>query len=72
MARRRRAERRELVPDPRYNNDLVAYMINCVMERGKKSVAAQIVYGALEDVREQIKDQDPIHVFTSADENVSP
>ena len=51
MARRRRAERRELVPDPRFNNDLVAYMINCVMERGKKSVAAQIVYGAIEDIR---------------------
>ena len=33
MARRRRAEKRELIPDPRYNNDMVAYMINCVMER---------------------------------------
>ena len=72
MARRRRAERRELVPDPRFNNDLVAYMINCVMERGKKSVAAQIVYGAIEDIRDNLKDEDPIHVFTSAVENVSP
>ena len=72
MARRRRAERRELVPDPRFNNNLVAYMINCVMERGKKSVAAQIVYGAIEDIRDNLKDEDPIHVFTSAVENVSP
>ena len=72
MARRRRAEKRKLIPDPRYNNDLVAYMINCVMERGKKSVAAQIVYGALEDIQNQLSDEDPINVFTSAIENVSP
>jgi small subunit ribosomal protein S7 len=72
MARRHRAEKRELVPDPRYNNELVAYMINCVMERGKKSVAAKIVYGALEDIQNQIKDEDPVQVFTIAIENVSP
>jgi small subunit ribosomal protein S7 len=72
MARRHRAEKRELVPDPRYNNELVAYMINCVMERGKKSVAAKIVYGALEDIQNQIKDEDPVQVFTIAIANVSP
>lgn len=72
MARRHRAEKRDLIPDPRYNNQLVAYMINCVMERGKKSVAAKIVYGALEDIRNQIKDQDPVEVFVTAVENVSP
>ena len=72
MARRRRAERRELIPDPRYNSELVAYMINCVMERGKKSVAAKIVYGALEDIQGHLADEDPVHVFTTAIENVSP
>ena len=72
MARRHRAEKRELIPDPRYNNQLVAYMINCVMERGKKSVAAKIVYGALEDIQNQIPDQDPVEVFVAAVENVSP
>ena len=72
MARRHRAERRELIPDPRYNNQTVAYMINCVMERGKKSVAAKIVYGALEDIQAQLTDEDPVHVFTTAVENVSP
>jgi len=72
MARRHRAEKRELIPDPRYNNQMVAYMINCVMERGKKSVAAKIVYGALEDIQAQLKDEDPVHVFTTAIENVSP
>ena len=72
MARRHRAEKRDLIPDPRYNNQLVAYMINCVMERGKKSVAAKIVYGALEDIESQMKDQDPVEVFVAAVENVSP
>jgi small subunit ribosomal protein S7 len=72
MARRHRAEKRDLIPDPRYNNQLVAYMINCVMERGKKSVAAKIVYGALEDIQNQIKEEDPVHVFVTAIENVSP
>ena len=72
MARRHRAEKRELTPDPRYNNELVAYMINCVMQRGKKSVAARIVYGALEDIQNQIKDEDAVEVFTTAIENVSP
>jgi len=72
MARRHRAEKRDLIPDPRYNNPLVAYMINCVMERGKKSVAAKIVYGALEDIQNQIKEEDPVYVFTTAIENVSP
>lgn len=72
MARRHRADKRELIPDPRYKNPLVAYMINCVMERGKKSVAAKIVYGALEDIQVQLKDEDPVHVFTTAIENVSP
>jgi small subunit ribosomal protein S7 len=72
MARRHRAEKRDLIPDPRYNNALVAYMINCVMERGKKSVAAKIVYGALEDIQSQLKDEDPVDVFTAAIENVSP
>ena len=72
MARRHRAEKRDLIPDPRYNNQLVAYMINCVMERGKKSVAAKIVYGALEDIDSQMKDEDPVEVFVAAIENVSP
>ena len=72
MARRRRAEKRELIADPRYNNKIIAYMINCIMERGKKSVAAKIVYGAIEDIQNQLKDEDPINIFTTAIENVSP
>ena len=72
MARRRRAEQRKVIPDPRYGNELVAYMINTVMKGGKKSTAANIVYGAITDIESQIKDEDPLVVFSQALENVSP
>ncbi len=72
MARRRRAEQRKVIPDPRYGNELVAYMINTVMKAGKKSTAANIVYGAIEDIKSQMKDEDPLVVFSQAIENVSP
>jgi small subunit ribosomal protein S7 len=72
MARRHKAEQRKLIPDPRYGNEMVSYMINSVMSRGKKSTAAKIVYGAIEDIQNQMKDKDPIEVFTQAIINVSP
>ena len=61
-----------MIPDPRYGNELVAYMINTVMKGGKKSTAANIVYGAIADIESQMKDEDPIVVFSQAIENVSP
>ena len=70
--RRRRAEKRELTPDVRYNSELVARMINTVMERGKKSAAQHIVYGALDIIRERKKDVEPLEVFLQALENVKP
>ncbi len=72
MARRRRAEQRKLIPDPRYGNEMVSYMINAVMCCGKKSTAAKIVYGAIEDIKKQMKDEDPLEVFSQAIINVSP
>ncbi len=72
MARRRRAEQRKVIPDPRYGNELVAYTINTVMKGGKKSTAANIVYGAIEDIKKQMQDEDPLVVFSQAIENVSP
>ena len=72
MARRRKAEQRKVIPDPRYGNELVAYMINSVMKGGKKSTSANIVYGAIEDIKEKMQDEDPIVVFSQAIENVSP
>ena len=70
--RRRRAEKRELTPDVRYNSELVARMINTIMERGKKSTAQNIVYGALDMVKERRKDVEPLEVFLQALENVKP
>jgi len=72
MARRRRAEKRTITPDPRFNSELVAYMINSIMGRGKKATAAAIVYGALEDIQQKLKEEDPLAVFARAVDNIKP
>jgi small subunit ribosomal protein S7 len=46
MSRRSAAPQRQILPDPKFGNDMLAKFINMVMERGKKSVAEKIVYGA--------------------------
>jgi small subunit ribosomal protein S7 len=71
MARRRRAEKREVVPDPKYNSELVARIINCVMRDGKKSTAERIIYGALDEIKEK-SSQDPLEVLIRAVDNVKP
>jgi len=72
MPRRRHAERREVLPDPRYNSVLVARFVNCVLRRGKKSRAEYIVYGAFDTVGQRIKNTEPLEVFVRAVENVKP
>ncbi len=69
--RRNRAELRPVTPDPRYNSAVVAKFINNVMERGKKSIAASIVYDALAQVEERTK-RPPIEVFEEALKNATP
>ncbi len=71
MSRRHRAEKRPVVPDLRFNNDLVARLVTKVMERGKKSIAERIVYGAFDQIKETTQ-ADPIEVFKQAIENVKP
>ncbi|NCC49709.1 MAG: 30S ribosomal protein S7 [Spartobacteria bacterium] len=71
MARRRRAEKREIMPDPKYNSVLLGRMITSIMERGKKSVAQGIVYGALDRI-EQTLNENPLRVFEIALDNVKP
>lgn len=71
MARRRRAEKRQTIPDLRFNSEDVALLVHKVMERGKKSVAEKIVYGALDTIKEQLN-ADPVEVFKQALENVKP
>ena len=71
MARRRRAERRKVAPDPRHNSVDVARFINCVMLDGKKTVAQRVVYKALDKVEEEAH-RDGLEVFTQAMRNVMP
>ena len=70
--RRRKAEKRELIPDVKFNSELVARLINTVMERGKKSTAQGIVYGAFDILNEKKKDIEPLEVFIQALENAKP
>ena len=70
--RRHRAEKRQQIPDARYNSELVARMISTVMQRGKKAVAQQIVYGAFDIIREKKQETDPLEVFLQALENAKP
>ena len=71
MSRRRRAEKRVILPDPKYHNETLAKFINHVMESGKKSVAERIVYGALTLIETRQK-ADPVEIFLQAMENVAP
>lgn len=69
--RGKQAPKRSIAPDPIYNNAIVAKFTNLVMERGKKSVAQKIVYGAFDVVKEK-SGQDPLIVFEEALKNVGP
>jgi len=71
MARRRRAEKRVLVPDTRYNSELIARLISCVMRRGKKATAERLVYNALAEVKEK-SGEDPLEVLIKAVDNIKP
>ncbi len=70
--RRRRAQERELLADPKYNSKIVAKFINMLMERGKKAVAETIVYNALEKVKAQLNEPDALKVFYKAIDNARP
>ncbi len=71
MSRRHKAEKREVSPDPKFGDLVLTKFMNAVMNQGKKSVAENIVYGALEKMEAKAK-SDPIVMFRSALENVMP
>ena len=71
MPRRRVVAKREILPDPKFNNGTLAKFMNHVMVSGKKSVAERIVYGALDIVEERLK-SDPLVAFEEALENIAP
>ncbi len=71
MSRRHRAEKRDIIPDPKFGDIVVTKFMNSVMNAGKKSAAEQIVYGAFENIQTRAK-QDPLAVFKQALDNVAP
>jgi len=71
MPRRREVEKRNIDPDPKFNDRLVTKLINVVMTQGKKAVAEHIVYGAFALIEERNKEE-PVKVFKKAMENVKP
>ena len=71
MSRRHAAEKRDIIPDPKFGNIVVSKFMNAIMYDGKKSVAEGIVYGALETIEGKTK-QNPLTVFQQALDNVMP
>ncbi|MFM7339253.1 MAG: 30S ribosomal protein S7 [Bacteroidota bacterium] len=69
--RKKRAEKRYAIPDPRFNDVMVSRFINKVMIQGKKNTARNLVYNAFDIIADKMK-QDPIEVFRKALSNVSP
>ena len=60
------------MPEPKYNSVLLAKFVNTVMQRGKKSIAESIVYGALDILKDKKPGEDPLQVFTTAIDNAKP
>lgn len=69
--RKRRAEKRDVLPDPIYNSKLVTRAINKIMIDGKRGVAQTILYGAFEKIKERTN-ADPLETFNKALENITP
>jgi small subunit ribosomal protein S7 len=74
MSRRSQAPRRNVLPDPKYGNEMLAKFVNMVMRSGKKSVAENIVYGALERIAERSgrDDEHALELLSQALENIKP
>jgi small subunit ribosomal protein S7 len=71
MSRRHRAEKREITPDAKFGDEIVAKFMSSIMYDGKKSVAETIVYGAFDAIETKMK-SDPLPVFRQALDNVAP
>jgi len=69
--RGKQATKRKIMPDPKFNNLVVAKFINLIMQQGKKTIAQKIIYNAFDIIQEKIK-KDPINIFDQAIKNVSP
>jgi small subunit ribosomal protein S7 len=72
MSRRRRAEKREVLPDPKFGDLVLTKFMNYVMYEGKKAVAENIIYGAFDILEAKRRDQGPLETFHVALDNVAP
>jgi small subunit ribosomal protein S7 len=72
MSRRRRAEKRPLISDPKYNSPLVTRLVNTVMISGKKSLAQRVVYGAFDRIIEKNPTSNPLEILQRAVDNAKP
>ena len=72
MSRRKRTFKREILPDPVFKDIIITKFINKMMLDGKKAVAQKMFYGALEELKEKIPNEDPMTVFKKALENCKP
>jgi small subunit ribosomal protein S7 len=71
MSRRRKADKREIIPDPKFGDVVLTKFMNSIMYEGKKSAAERIVYGALDQMEKKTK-QNPVELFHEALRNVMP
>lgn len=71
MPRRREVPKRQVLPDPKFGDQLITKFMNCLMRDGKKSTAEAIVYGSFEVIQERTR-EDPVLVFRKAIENTKP
>jgi small subunit ribosomal protein S7 len=70
--RRRTAQTRQALPDPKYNDQMIGRFIGIIMYEGKKTLAERIVYNALDILKKKSADEDVVKVFTKAIENIRP
>ena len=74
MSRRNRAPKREILPDPKFGNEMLAKFMNMIMVSGKKSVAERIIYGAIDQIasKQSIEPEAALEVLTTGLENIKP
>ena len=72
MAKSFTASATQLKPDPRFGSILISKFINCLMHDGKKATATRVFYDAMDQIKNRMKDVDPVVVFTDAVNNVKP
>ena len=72
MSRRRKSVQREILPDPRYRDLVLAKFVRALMIDGKKNTAEKLIYSSFDKIEKKEKEKSPLEVFKSAIENVQP